>query len=46
MSQLKFDKNGLFKPQRVKYVVKHNELDEEFIEKVLQKKNNKAGRFG
>lgn len=40
MSQLKFDKNGLFIPQKAKYIIKHNELDEEFIEKYINNECN------
>lgn len=38
MVQLKFDKEGVFIPQKINYDVKHNEKDEELIEKYI--KNN------
>lgn len=40
MSQLKFDKNGVFIPQIIKFNVKRNELDEEMIEKYIKRKTN------
>jgi len=40
MSQLKFDKNGVFIPQLVKLNVKRNELDEEMIDEYINKECN------
>ena len=40
MSQLKFNKNGVFIPQIVKINIKRNELDEEMIEKYIKEKIN------
>ena len=40
MSQLRFNKNGLFIPQKTKYLIKHNELDKEFIEKYINDECN------
>lgn len=41
MAQLKFDKKtGNLSPQKVNYVIKHNELDNEMIDKYLQRKTD------
>jgi len=40
MSQLKFDKNGVFIPQKIKFKIKRSELDEEFIEKYIENNCN------
>lgn len=40
MTQLKFDKKGILIPQKIKYNVKHNERDKEFIDKYIKKKTN------
>ena len=40
MTQLKFDKKGIFIPQKIKYDIKHNERDKELIDKYLKKKTN------
>ncbi|MBA7516655.1 hypothetical protein ES705_08703 [subsurface metagenome] len=37
MGQLKFDKKGVFIPQRIKFSIKHNELDEEMIDNYVKK---------
>ena len=40
MSHLKFDKNGLLKPQKINFIIKHNESDEEFIDKYFESECN------
>ena len=40
MGQLKFDRNGVFIPQIVKLNIKCDELDEEMIDKYINKECN------
>lgn len=40
MTQLKFDKKGVLIPQKIKFDVKHNERDKEFIDKYLKRKTD------
>jgi len=35
MSQLKFDKNGVFIPKKTNLTIKHDELDEEMINEYI-----------
>ena len=39
MTQLKFDENGVFIPQRINYKLKKDERTEEIIEKYLYEKS-------
>lgn len=39
MTQLKFDENGVFIPQRINYKLKKDERTEEIIAKYLQEKS-------
>lgn len=40
MVQLKFDRNGVFIPQRINYKLKKDEEKEEMIEKYIKRKTN------
>ena len=40
MSNLKFNQKGDLIPQKIKYKIKHNELDEETIEECIQNNYN------
>lgn len=40
MSQLKFDRNGAFIPQRINFKIKKDERTEEMLEKYIKKKIN------
>lgn len=40
MGQIKFDKNGVFTPQKINYQLKKDEEKEEMIEKYIKKKTN------
>lgn len=40
MSQLKFNRNGVFIPQIVKLNIKRDELDEEIFEEYIKKKTD------
>lgn len=40
MSQLKFDKNGVFIPQKISYKLKKDERTEEMLEEYIKKKAN------
>lgn len=37
MVRLRFDENGKFEPQKVKFVIKHNEFDAEIIDNDIEK---------
>lgn len=40
MGQLKFDRNGVFIPQKMKFIIKHDILDEEMINEYVNNECN------